>query len=154
MPEVKLKDLRRRARMAALQSLFASEVKAQDAQSSLAWLTDEDMLEAATVDFAASLIRGVTDSRTELDKVIQRYAPAWPVPMLSVVDRNILRIALFELLHTPNVPPKTAVDEAVELAKVFGSDSSARFVNGVLGSVMTELDQAATVPANTRQEGR
>ena len=154
MPEVKLKDLRRRARMAALQSLFASEVKAQDAQSSLAWLTDEDMLEAATVDFAASLIRGVTDSRTELDKVIQRYAPAWPVPMLSVVDRNILRIALFELLHTPNVPPKTAVDEAVELAKVFGSDSSARFVNGVLGSVMTELDQAATAPANTRQEGR
>ena len=86
--------------------------------------------------------------------MIQRYAPAWPVPMLSVVDRNILRIALFELLHTPNVPPKTAVDEAVELAKVFGSDSSARFVNGVLGSVMTELDQAATAPANTRQEGR
>ena len=154
MPEVKLKDLRRRARMAALQSLFASEVKAQDAQSSLAWLANEDMLEAATVDFAASLIRGVTDSRTELDKVIQRYAPAWPVPMLSVVDRNILRIALFELLHTPNVPPKTAVDEAVELAKVFGSDSSARFVNGVLGSVMTELDQAATAPADTLQEGR
>lgn len=140
--------------MAALQSLFASEVKGQDAQSSLAWLADEDMLEAATVDFAASLVRGVTDSRTELDKVIQRYAPAWPVPMLAVVDRNILRIALFELLHTPNVPPKTAVDEAVELAKVFGSDSSPRFVNGVLGSVMTELDQAAPATANIPQEGR
>lgn len=140
--------------MAALQSLFSVEVRGEDAQSSLAWLANEDMLEAATVDFAASLIGGVTGSKTELDKVIQRYAPAWPVPMLSVVDRNILRIALFELLHTPNVPPKTAVDEAVELAKVFGSDSSARFVNGVLGSVMTELDHAVAAPANTGQEGR
>ena len=140
--------------MAALQSLFAAEVKGGDAQSSLAWLADEDMLEAATVDFAVALIGGVTGCRTDLDTVIQRYAPAWPVPMLSAVDRNILRIALFELLHTPNVPSKTAVDEAVELAKMFGSDSSARFVNGVLGSVMTELDQGVLAPADTLQEGR
>ena len=140
--------------MAALQSLFAGEVKGGDAQSSLAWLADEDMLEAATVDFAVALVGGVTGCRTDLDAVIQRYAPAWPVPMLSAVDRNILRIALFELLHTPNVPSKAAVDEAVELAKMFGSDSSARFVNGVLGSVMTELDQGVLAPADTLQEGR
>ncbi len=140
--------------MAALQSLFAAEVKGEDAQSALAWLADEDVLEAPTVEFGSSLIRGVTNSKSDLDTIIQRYAPAWPVPMLSAVDRSILRIALFELLHTPNVPPKTAVDEAVELAKVFGSDSSARFVNGVLGSVMTELDQAVPTTANTRQEGR
>ena len=145
--------------MAALQSLFAAEVKGEDAGSSLAWLAEEDTLEQPTVDFAASLINGVTGSKPELDRMIQRYAPAWPVPMLSVVDRNVLRIALFELLHTPNVPPKTAVDEAVELAKMFGSESSARFVNGVLGSVMTELDMVETAPANIqpaniRPEGR
>jgi N utilization substance protein B len=140
--------------MAALQSLFAVDVKGEAAESSLAWLAEEDSLEEPIVNFAASLIRGVTDSKPDLDRVIQRYATAWPVPLLSMVDRNILRIALFELLHTPNVPPKTAVDEAVELAKLFGSDNSARFVNGVLGSVMTELDVAEMVPANTRPEGR
>ncbi len=140
--------------MAALQSLFAAEVKGEDAEVSLAWLAEEDLLEGTTVDFAVSLIRGVTNSKPDLDEVIQRYAPAWPVPMLSVVDRNILRIALYELLHTPNVPPKTAVDEAVELAKMFGSDNSARFVNGVLGSVMTELDTVEIASADIRPEGR
>ena len=140
--------------MAALQSLFAAEVKGEDAESSLTWLANEDLLQRATVKFAASLVRGVTDNRPDLDGVIQRYAPAWPVAQLSLVDRNILRIALFELLHTPKVPLKTAVDEAVELAKVFGSDSSPRFVNGVLGSVIAELDQKEIAHANTRPEGR
>ena len=154
MPEVKPKDLRRKARMAALQSLFAADVKGEGAEASLDWLASEDLLQASTVKFAASLVRGVTNSRPDLDSVIQRYAPAWPVVQLSLVDRNILRIALFELLHTPNVPRKTAVNEAVELAKVFGSDSSARFVNGVLGSVMAELDKEEIAPGNTRPEGR
>ena len=154
MPEVKPKDLRRKARMAALQSLFAADVKGEGAEASLDWLASEDLLQAATVKFAASLVRGVTNSRPDLDSVIQRYASAWPVVQLSLVDRNILRIALFELLHTPNVPRKTAVNEAVELAKVFGSDSSSRFVNGVLGSVMAELDKEEIAPGNTRPEGR
>ena len=154
MPEVKPKDLRRKARMAALQSLFAADVKGEGAESSLDWLAGEDLLQAATIKFAASLVQGVTNSRSDLDNVIQRYAPAWPVLQLSLVDRNILRIALFELLHNPNVPRKTAVNEAVELAKVFGSDSSARFVNGVLGSVMAELDTEEIAPGNTRPEGR
>lgn len=154
MPEVKPKDLRRKARMAALQSLFAADVKGEGAEASLDWLASEDLLQASTVKFAASLVRGVTNSRPDLDSVIQRYAPAWPVVQLSLVDRNILRIALFELIHTPNVPRKTAVNEAVELAKVFGSDSSARFVNGVLGSVMVELDKEEIAPGNSRPEGR
>ena len=154
MPEVKPKDLRRRARMAALQSLFAADVKGEGAESSLAWLADEDLLHTATVKFATCLVRGVTNSRPDLDSVIQRYAPAWPLEQLPLVDRNILRIALFELIHTPNVPRKTAVNEAVELAKVFGSDSSARFINGVLGSVMAELDKEEIAAGNTRPEGR
>ena len=154
MPEVKPKDLRRKARKAALQSLFAADVKGEGAEASLDWLAAEDLLQAATVKFAASLVRGVTNSRPDLDTLIQRYAPAWPVLQLSLVDRNILRIALFELLYTPNVPRKTAVNEAVELAKVFGSDSSARFINGVLGSAIAELDQEETAAGNTGAEGR
>ena len=73
---------------------------------------------------------------------------------LPFVDRNILRIALFELLHTPEVPQKTAINEAVELAKVFGSDTSARFVNGVLGSVMTGLEKGDIPAREAAMEGR
>ena len=144
------KNLRRKSRMAALQSLFAADVRGEGAESSLDWLAEEDLLQATTVKFAACLVRGVTNSCADLDGVIQRYAPAWPVAQLPLVDRNILRIALFELIHTPNVPRKTAVNEAVELAKVFGGDSSARFINGVLGSVMAELDKEEIASGNTR----
>tara|TARA_B100000315_G_scaffold205057_1_gene198662 strand:+ start:28 stop:297 length:270 start_codon:yes stop_codon:yes gene_type:complete len=89
-----------------------------------------------------------------LDNVIERYAPAWPVDQLSLVDRNILRIALFELLFTPQIPRKTAINEAVELANVFGSESSSRFVNGVLGSVMAGLETGGLAPNDTATEGR
>ena len=135
--------------MAALQSLFAADIKGNRDEGLLEWLANEDPLEAAALDFAQTLVGGVTDTRPELDDVIQLYAPAWPVQQLPLVDRNILRIALFELLHAPNVPRKTAVNEAVELAKVFGSDSSARFVNGVLGSVMGGLDTGEIASVKT-----
>ena len=92
------------------------------------------------MEFADRLHHGVNEHRQGLDGLIGRFAPAWPVTQLPIVDRNILRIAIFELLHNPATPPKAAIDEAVELAKVFGSDSSARFVNGVLGSVMSSLE--------------
>jgi N utilization substance protein B len=80
---------------------------------------------------------GVTRHRQALDEHIKRYAPAWPVDQIPVVDRNILRLAIFELLIDNRVPVKVAINEAVELAKSFGSDNSARFVNGVLSSVST-----------------
>jgi N utilization substance protein B len=76
------------------------------------------------------------------------------VALLSIVDRNILRIALFELLCEINTPPKTAVNEAVEMAKVFGSESSARFVNGVLGTVMTALESGELKLVQPVSEGR
>ena len=126
--------------MAALQSLFAADIRGDRGEASLEWLGVENALQAVSMDFADALARGVTDTRSELDQYIQRHAPAWPVDQLPLVDRNILRIALYELLHSPEVPRKTAINEAVELAKVFGSDSSARFVNGVLGSVMDGLE--------------
>ena len=154
MPKVNSTDLRRKARMTALQSLFAADVKGDRGEASLEWLAGEDVPHATAVDFARGLVRGVADSRSELDTVIQRYAPAWPVDQLPLVDRNILRIALFELLHTPKVPRKTAINEAVELAKMFGSESSARFVNGVLGSVMAGPEMVEIAAGETAPEGR
>ena len=157
---VKAADPRRVARSVALQSLFAADVRGrfwgenQDRAPGpdYGWL-DED-IDRSAMEFADRLHRGVGDHRQRLDGVIGRFAPAWPVPQLSVVDRNILRIAIFELLHNPATPPKAAIDEAVELAKVFGSDSSARFVNGVLGSVMSSLESGELAAAGAAPDGR
>jgi len=140
--------------MAALQSLFAADIRGESGEASLEWLGVENSLQAASMDFADALARGVTNTRCELDQHIQRHAPAWPVNQLALVDRNILRIALYELLHSPEVPHKTAINEAVELAKVFGSDSSARFINGVLGSVMDGLETGEIATRKAAPEGR
>ena len=140
MPRVRSTDLRRRGRVAALQCLFASDFGGDGRDSSLSWLAEEDQLPVRVLEFAGEILQGVTAHRLDLDSLIQRYAPTWPVSQMSPLDRNALRIALFELLHSPGTPPKTAVNEAVDLAKEFGSESSARFVNGVLGSVMAEIE--------------
>ena len=140
MAKAKTTDPRREARMAALQSLFAADIKGDLGNTTLEWLSEENTLKEDSVNFADMLVKGVAGTRPFLDSLIQLHAPAWPVEQLALVDRNILRIALFELLHTPKVPHKTAINEAVELAKTFGSGSSARFVNGVLGSVMEKVE--------------
>jgi N utilization substance protein B len=77
------------------------------------------------------------DHAAQLDRVVAELAPEWPVDQIAVIDRNVLRIAIYELLFDSDTPPKVAINEAVELAKMFGSDSSPRFVNGVLGSLAT-----------------
>ena len=157
---VKSVDPRSVARAIALQSLFAADVRARVHAEGLArrpapdyeWLDEE--FEARTMEFAGRLYYGVCDHRQGLDGLIGRFAPAWPVTQLPIVDRNILRIAIFELLHNPATPPKAAIDEAVELAKVYGSDSSARFVNGVLGSVMSSLESGELAAAGVAPDGR
>ena len=86
--------------------------------------------------FAHNLVEGVLNNQTEIDTIISDFAPSWPITQMAIVDRNILRMAIYEMILGGDTPPKVAINEAVELAKVFGSDSSPRFVNGVLGSVM------------------
>ncbi len=137
-----------------MQSLFAADVRGIWDNPPFEWLDEDEDLPASVIEFAQKLLTGVSKSRSALDNVITRYAPAWPVNQLSVVDRNILRIALFELIYTPGTPRKTAINEAVELAKVFGSESSARFVNGVLGSAMSGLESGEIAPIEPVPEGR
>jgi N utilization substance protein B len=86
---------------------------------------------------------GVTENREWLDGYIARYAPEWPVEQIAIIDRNILRIAIFEILARSDTPLKVAINEAVELAKTFGSDSAPRFVNGVLGTLAAKETAAA-----------
>ncbi len=126
---------RRKARAVALQVLYEVDLAGHDAESALAHLVDEGKLSEENAAFARSLVSGVIQNREEIDQHIKKFAPAWPVEQLSIVDRNILRLAIFEVLLDNSTPVKVAINEAVELAKMFGSDSSSRFVNGVLGSV-------------------
>jgi N utilization substance protein B len=134
--------------------LFAADVRGIWNDPPLEWLDEDEDLPRNSIPFAQELLGGVSKSRLGLDNVITRYAPAWPVSQLSVIDRNILRIALFELIYTPGTPRKTTINEAVELAKIFGSESSARFINGVLGSAMSGLESGEIATIESVPEGR
>lgn len=92
-------------------------------------------------DFVERLVRGISARAAELDAALQPIAPEWPIAHIARMDRVLLRMGLYELLHEPEVPPKVAINEAVELAKSFGSENSSKFVNGVLGTVLRQRDQ-------------
>ena len=134
--------------------MFAADVRGTWNDPPLEWLDEDEDLPVNSIEFAQELLSGVSKSRSGLDNVITRYAPALPGRQLSVIDRNILRIALFALIYTPGTPRKTAINEAVELAKIFGSESSARFVNGVLGSAMSGLESGEIATIEPVSEGR
>ncbi len=106
------------------------------------------------VSFLLDLARGVMDKRDKLDAIIEKAAPDWPIDKISIVDRNVLRIGLFELLFgdKSEVPPKVAINEAIEIAKSFGGESSGRFVNGVLGAVYKELGEPGKDDVSRKQK--
>jgi N utilization substance protein B len=126
---------RRRAREVALQALFEMDVGGHDPHEALERLIVEEGIRRDLAAFARTLLEGVLERRAEIDGVIERAAPARPTEALSAVDRNVLRIAIREFLVDNLTPVGAAINEAVELAKKYGSENSGKFVNGVLGSV-------------------
>ena len=126
---------RRRARALALQALYEIDSAGRNSEEVITRLLADKRLSEDNITFIRELVEGIIQNKSELDENIKRFAPAWPVKQIPLVDRNILRLAIFELLFDNKVPGKVAINEAVELAKSFGSDNSARFVNGVLSSV-------------------
>ncbi len=122
-----------------MQALYEADVSGHDAVASLARLTAEEALSEAQSEFARQLLEGVLSDREAIDDIIRRAAPQWPLEQLSAIDRNILRLAIREILMNNGAPIRAAINEAVELAKSYGSDNSAKFVNGVLGSVSLTL---------------
>lgn len=130
---------RRRARRLAIQALFEID----SAGHAPGFVVDERLAYTHPGEHGAGYLRwlvsGVVRNQAKLDDLITKYAPEWPVDQLAIIDRNILRLALFEIgSQESDTPPKVVINEAVELAKLFGSDSSPRFVNGVLGSALDE----------------
>ena len=129
--------VRRKARAVALQALYEIDSVGHDIEATLTHLLNNVNSPEESVVFVHELVNGVIQNREEIDRNIKSFAPAWPVKQIPLIDRNILRLAIFEILLDNRVPVKVVINEAVELSKTFGSDNSARFVNGVLGSIST-----------------
>lgn len=134
--------LRRKARIAALQTLYEIDCTEHKAEDAVIHSTTEQSLSQEAISFIEKLVQGVLKNKSKIDEVIGRFAPSFPVAQMSVIDRNILRVAIFEILMD-NTPVKVAINEAIELAKIFGSDSSPRLINGVLGSIVTKYGKAS-----------
>jgi N utilization substance protein B len=130
--------IRRQARIAALQTLYELDCTKHKVKETSARLRAGETLAQEALSFSEKLVKGVLQHKPELDALIKKFAPAFPPEQMSIIDRNILRLAIFEILFNDKTPFKVAINEAIELAKEFGSDSSPRLINGVLGSITTE----------------
>jgi N utilization substance protein B len=129
---------RSRSRECALQVLYQLDITNDDPSESIKnyWAENGESDEVKT--FAESLVTGTLDKKTEIDKLINKYAENWSLLRMAVVDRNIMRMSIYELLYSPDIPPKVCINEAVELAKKFGDAESGKFVNGILDRIHKE----------------
>jgi len=138
---------RRRARFIAFQCIYEWDFqKFKKKKTSIDEIIDyniSQLEEEKQKEFILSLVKGVVEKQPALDMMIEKSAPEWPLAQLNLVDRNVLRLGIYELVFSKNdnVPPKVAINEAIEIAKSFGSNSSGRFVNGVLGTIYRELQK-------------
>jgi len=131
-------SLRSRARQVALQLLYQDDLNSEVAPTAVAQFLRRSLnRKAAAMEFALSLLDGVREHRAELDRVLAAKADNWSVERMAVVDRNILRLGVYEMLYT-DTPGRVAINEAVELAKTFGAQQSATFINGILDRVLHE----------------
>ena len=151
-------------RIIALQTLFEQDFRraAGDKSFDLQAVLDRNIARyQATVDdtdFIIQLVNGVSQKAQELDAELQPVAPEWPIDQIARMDRVVLRMGLYELKHHQDVPPKVVINEAVELAKAFGSENSSKFINGVLGTVLRNItgepDPKADAPEPSKEEDK
>jgi N utilization substance protein B len=132
---------RRRARRATLEALYEVDIADHSPFDVLKRRLLDQPLDEPGEEFAIKLMEGVLEHQGGMDLVIARYAPEWPLDQMATIDRNILRIAIYEFLVDDETPVKVAINEAVELAKLYGSDSAPRFINGVLGTLADLIPQ-------------
>ncbi len=129
-------------RSIAMQSLFEWDFRGQPT-AGLPAIIEHNLKEFGPgleeIDFTKKIIDGIIEHLPEIDAVISHYAPSWPISQITIVDRNILRIGVYELKFAENIPPKVAINEAIEIAKSYGGPSSGKFINGVLGSMYNDL---------------
>src|SRR5437879_4641830 len=141
--------IRRQARMVALQTLYEYDMVHHDPLEILQRHAEERNLHAKVAEYAQELAEVVCKHLADIDAHIQSAAREWPLQQMARVDKNILRLAIYEILFNNTVPAKAAINEAVELAKLFGSDTSSRFINGVLGTIFNRAQQQPTPKAES-----
>ncbi len=131
-----------------MQALFEWDFRGKQEHNALPDIMERDLKEfgpgLAETEFAKKIIEEVKKNLEEIDAIIEKYAPQWPIDQITIIDRNVLRIGIYELKLNNEVPPKVAINEAIELAKNFGGPSSGRFVNGVLGAIYKDLEIKST----------
>ena len=128
---------RRQSREVALQSLYQVDVGKSDPESAINYLALNGGAGKDDIDFARELVMGALANLQEIDSIIVSYSKDWQLERLARVDRNIIRLSIYEIIYRNDIPPSVSVNEAVELAKVFGGEDSGKFVNGILGRVVT-----------------
>jgi N utilization substance protein B len=135
---------RRKAREVALQFLYQLDLRGDDdPEPHAAEFWARHPVDPATREFAEALVRGVKRDQAKTDELIEQYAEHWQLDRMAVVDRNILRLAIYEILGGDDVPGKVAINEAIEIAKKFGTEESSRFINGILDRIYKELRPAS-----------
>ena len=132
-------NVRHRVRIAAMQALYEADITAHTLEHVIEQRLIAEELPSDMADFFTRMVQGVWEHRDRLDTMIEQAAPHWPIYQMPAVDKAILRLAIWELRLNPKepAPPKAVINEAVELAKHFGAENSSRFINGVLGSIVT-----------------
>ena len=144
--------VRHQARIMALQALYEIDCAHHAPAAVLEHLLATTKLPPAAAAFGRHLVNGVLKHQTVFDIFIHRHAPEWPLEQMAYIDRNVLRIAIFEFAVDGQTPVKVAINEAVELAKTFGSDSAPRFVNGVLGTLVEHKQAIAQAARGAGRE--
>ncbi len=130
--------LRRKGREYALQALYLSEISSMTAEKALRMINYGKEIDTPIMNFAKILTDGTVENLKELDRMIKKYAQNWEIGRMAALDRNILRIGAYELLHELETPISVIIDEAVEIAKTFSTNDSGKFVNGILDKIKTE----------------
>jgi len=132
---------RTKARQFALQILYQIDITRDDSSDSLEnfWLGQTQRIDSTVKQFTLELVKGIQKHREIIDRKIAQYAKNWELKRMAVVDRNILRQACFELLYRPDIPPKVAINEAIELAKRFSGIEAGKFVNGILDKIREDI---------------
>lgn len=138
---------RRRGREAALQLLYAVEITHADVEEVLTSSWAHALTAARTREFTGALLRGVIASRDEIDTLIREWSANWSLERIGLVERNILRFAIYELLFMPEIPPNVTINEAIEVAKRYGAEDAPSFINGILDRIKNQAAPPEDTPA-------
>lgn len=129
------------ARTCVMQTIFAIEFRGKDPSEMLTKILDEFAPKLTERDFAVATLKGILDNKKEIIKIIAKHAPQWPVEKIARIDRAILEIGVYEIVFSKEVPKVVAINEAIEIAKMFGDNNSPKFINGVLSAVMKKYNE-------------